>query len=155
MKRFSFSLEPLLKIRCREEDAVKQRIGAQNRKIIDAQTKMGDLVDTLQDMQAHERTSREEAVADIIALRASVSYRYALKNDILHQGKLIDTLRLQRNGLYDELAHARQKRRAIELIKERRYSQWRRNYLRNETNRLDDLAQQSFIRKKRTAHATG
>lgn len=150
MKRFRFSLQTLLEVRAREEEAVKLELGEKNREVRQAREELREFHERLTDFQSSERAVRERA-DDIVALRHSVAYRHRLKSDLLRTGRRIQGLQLEAEAIRQRLVTATQRRRAIELIRERRYREWRREYNAREQKSTDEVSQQKFIRDGRAA----
>jgi flagellar FliJ protein len=150
MKRFRFSLDALLEMRKREEDAVKLALGRKNQEIHQAQGELQDLEKQLKQLQEQQHRTRE-TVTDVLPLRYSVSYRNKLKTDMLRKGEEIFTLQNQRGDIRKRLVRATQRRRAIELIKEKRYREWLKENKLREQVFIDDVSQQGFIRRRRKA----
>jgi flagellar export protein FliJ len=146
MKRFRFTLQALLEKRAREEDAVKLELARKNSEIGNAEQKLFGLKTELQAMQQEQRDTREHA-RDIQNLRMSVAYRNQLKLDMLDTGKTIYRLETERGHIRQRLIRATQRKKAIELIRDNRHQEWvKENKLREQVF-IDDISQQSFIRK--------
>ena len=150
MKRFEFPLEALLEKRKREEEAVKLELAEKNREITAAQNELQTIEGELKGLQKEEKRRREK-VKDVLPLKMSVSYRNKLKLDMLKKGEDIHTLQTERGDIRKKLVKARQKKRALELLRENRYQEWLKENKRLEQVFLDDVSQQGFIRKKRSA----
>lgn len=150
MKRFEFPLEALLEKRKREEEAVKLELADKNKGITAAQEGLLDLERKLKHLQEEQKRHREK-VTDVLSLKLSVSYRNKLKLDMLKKGEDIHTLQMERGDIRKKLVKATQKKRALELLREKRYQEWLKENKRLEQVFLDDVSQQGFIRKKRSA----
>ena len=150
MKRFEFPLEALLEKRKREEEAVKLELADKNKEITAAQNDILDLERKLKNLQ-EEQKKRRENIKDVLPLKMSVSYRNKLKLDMLKKGEDIHTLQMERGDIRKKLVKATQKKRALELLRENRYQEWLKENKRLEQVFLDDVSQQGFIRKKRSA----
>jgi flagellar protein FliJ len=150
MKKFKFALDPLLEVRKRKEDAVKLELGSKNREILKANQKMLDIHDELKNLQTDEKERRKHD-PDVQAMRLTVVYRNKLKIDLVNQGNKIQQFRGELDGIQKRLTQATKERRAIEIIGEHRFAQWKHDYLREQQNYTDDVSQQGFIRKTRAA----
>ncbi len=148
MKRFRFSLEALLEMRKREEEAVKLELAGKNQEIHQAEKNLRDIEKRLRVLQDEQLASREQ-ITDVLLLRYSVSYRNKLKIDMLQTGQTIYELQNQRGDIRRRLTRATQRKRAIELIKEKRYREWLKENKLREQVFIDDVSQQGFIRKRR------
>ncbi len=140
MKRFQFRLETLLNIRKRREEECKALLGRKNREVLAAKQSLDRLRAAFLDLQASEKKKRTD-VRSVIELRYSVSYRFKLRQDILGQNRVVENMKSQAVELRNRLIRATQQRRAIELVRERRYEQWRLERTREEQNFIDDIAQ--------------
>lgn len=152
MKRFKFSLDPLLEVRKRKEDAVKLEVGAKNREMMKTVSEMQDIHTDLTNLQADEKERRARN-PDVVAMRHSVAYRSKLKSDLMSKGNQLDVLRMEAAGIKKKLIAATKDRRAIEIIGEHRLETWKRDFQREEQNASDDVSQQGFLRKTRAAAA--
>jgi flagellar biosynthesis chaperone FliJ len=90
--------------------------------------------------------------ADIVAFRQVVSYRHALKSAMLAKGREIERLQGEEREIRARLVEAIRQRRAIEAVREKRYQQWRKEYQTEERVVTDEVSQNVFIRRTRTAH---
>jgi flagellar FliJ protein len=140
VKRFQFRLETLLNIRKRREEECKALLGRKNREVLAAKQSLDRLRAAFLDLQASEKKKRTD-VRSVIELRYSVSYRFKLRQDILGQNRVVENMKSQAVELRNRLIRATQQRRAIELVRERRYEQWRLERTREEQNFIDDIAQ--------------
>jgi len=145
MNRFRFRLEVLLDLRKRREEKIKLLLAEKNNMILDAQKKAAAVHDALKELQENEKLQRG-ATLNPILLRYSISYRYKLKQDLVVALRKVDDLRAEAFKVQKELMVAIQKRRVVELVKERRYSEWKKKYNIHEQNFNDEISQQTFIR---------
>ena len=150
MKKFKFTLDPILEIRKRKEDAVKLELGQKNREILGANREMLGLHDELKNLQTSEKERRQHA-PDVQSMRQTVVYRSKLKADMVNKGNKIQQLRTEASTIQKRLTNATKDRRAIEIIGEHRHAEWQHNLLREQQNFSDDVSQQGYIRKKRAA----
>jgi flagellar export protein FliJ len=101
----------------------------------------------LKALQESEKTSRSEHL-DPVLLRYSISYRYILKKRLTDAIRQVDDLKAEASRIQKELVIATQKRKAVEIVKERRLVEWKRKNHIVEQNFNDDISQQAYIRKK-------
>jgi flagellar FliJ protein len=152
MRRFRFRLETLLQMRRRREEEIKLRLAAKNSHIIKAQEELGGLHAEMERAQKADRESRTKAL-QALALRQAVVYRHRLKADIAAKNGQIDGLRNEAEEIRRALVVAKQKTRAVELLREKRQAQWRKEYNANDQKFTDDISQQQFVRARRAAAA--
>jgi flagellar protein FliJ len=147
MNRFRFRLEVLLDLRIKSEDKVKQKLAKKNAMIIEAQKKVNFVHDELKEFQASEKSQRSNTINPLL-LRYSISYRYKLKQDLISAARSVDNLREDAYKIQIDLVEATKKRRAVEIVKEHRLNEWKKDSLAREQKFTDEISQQSFIRKK-------
>jgi flagellar FliJ protein len=148
MKRFHFSLEALLDLRKRKEESIKLELAEKQRSIHEAGACMEELRLELTSMQQQQKSSRAHS-SDIMAMRQTVSYRNSLKLSMLRTGQKIQTLRGEAEAIRQRLMRATQQRRMLEMMRERKEKQWRKEYLAQEQRFADDVSQQRYIRERR------
>jgi flagellar export protein FliJ len=147
MAKFVFRLEPLLKARRREEEN-------EQRAVAELQRQRMALEDTLRRHQrsiTHGKESLRGGLAGALDMRAL----RLEAGSALHLVRKAQQVVLQLAGLGQRqdsararLLEARKRRRALELLRERRFEQWRRALDRAEDARLDDLATNAAARKE-------
>ena len=152
MKRFEFRLETLLELRKRREDEIKQELGEKIQSIMKARKELAAIADALKELQSDEKKRRPRATS-AQELRYGIAYRFKLKKDILLKGRQIDDLQVQAHAVRARLVKAKQERRAIEIVRERQYDAWKKAYRTQEQGFIDDVSQQGYLRRARTARA--
>ena len=150
MQRFRFSLETLLDLRRRKEEEVKLALAAKRGQIRKERQAMADMGEQLARMQQEQKEKRATTM-DVASMRHAVAYRHKLKLDMLAEGRLIQALQQEAEDIRQQLIKATQQVRALELLRERRFEEWRKQYKAEEQGIIDDVSQQGFIRKKREA----
>jgi flagellar FliJ protein len=153
MKRFTFRLETLLELRKRKEDEIKQELGKKNNQISAARKELAALSEKLHTLQDEEKRKRHE-LTSAVELRYGVVYRFKLKKDILVKVRQIDDFSAQAHAVRRKLVKAQQDRRAIEIVRERQYDTWKKEYRTREQVFTDEVAQQGYIRKARETAAS-
>lgn len=140
MKRFRFKLETLLDVKKRKEERVQQELAMKVSQISSVKDKMGELHRSLKELQASQKHSRDN-VTDIFSLKLSVSFRHKLKQDLLASARKIDDLSAESFEIQQRLIEATREKRALELIKEKEFSAWRKEFLHREQEFIDDISQ--------------
>lgn len=139
MPRFRFPLDPLLEMRRREEEVRIREFAA-------IEGKRKELEDQLRSRQRELSDGRDAlrgalvGAVDVVALRQQAAASLAV--DRLARQTVLEMAGLSQKA---EAARARlvvaaQRRRAVEILKERRLAEWKREIDRKETAFLDDLA---------------
>ncbi|MBN1982757.1 MAG: flagellar FliJ family protein [Chitinivibrionales bacterium] len=152
MKRFVFSLEALLKKRRQEEDAIKRQLADTNAKIVRLRQTIGEIHQRLADAQQTELQRRKHS-PEVLSMRYSVIYRNNLKMELLTQGNYLNDAYQEQSRIQQNLARAMQRTKAVELLKEQRFGQWRKEYERSQRLFIDDISQQRYIRRQAQVHS--
>lgn len=148
MKRFKFELETLLTIRERAEKSVKEELAQKNAEIINAQNLFSDIEQNLRNLQNEEKEKRSDT-ADVISMRFSVSFRNKLKADLLQEGQTIQALQREAWIIQQRLIRSTQEKKALELLKEKRFLEWKKRNNIKEQSFIDDISGQGYIRKQK------
>jgi flagellar protein FliJ len=146
VKKFVFKLDTLLKVKKAKEDEVKRRLAKKNREAETVREEIKAAHDELKDFQSSVKEHRRGGVESVADLRQSVSYRNALKLKLLKAGQKLDNVMIAAYGINQELIKAAQERRAVEIIKEKRYQEWKKENAAAEQKFIDDLSQQMYVR---------
>jgi flagellar FliJ protein len=139
MKKFTFRLDALLDLRKQQEEQVRLRLAAKNREIIGKNQEIGALHEALKALQSSEKVRRTEN-APVLIYRYGIVYRHKLKADILMAGRQIDDLRAEAEKIRQEIVGATKKRRALELVRDRRFAEWKRAYQQEQQQFIDEVA---------------
>lgn len=139
MPKFTFALEPLLKARRLVEQS-HQRIVAQ----IDQQRIQ--LEDTLRRQQVHITQGKQSLQGHLVgkidthALRMHASASIHLMREAQRIVLELAGTHRRLEAARVELIEAARRRRAVELLRERRFEQWKADQDKAETTALDELA---------------
>jgi flagellar FliJ protein len=150
MKRFRFRLESILDIRNRAEEEIKKELAKKNGEIIAARRRHEGMCRALESFFAEEKEHRLR-VLDLMALRLSVSYHQQLKSDAEEALRAVQQLGKEKDAIRQRLAQARKETRVLEILKEKRLSEWKKEYKAEEQKFVDDVSQKGYIRRIRTA----
>jgi flagellar export protein FliJ len=137
----------LLDLRKKKEEKIKLALAEKNNQILSAGKQVTELHDALKGLQESEKTSRSEHL-DPVLLRYSISYRYVLKKKLTDAIRRVDDLKAEAFRIQKELVVATQKRKAVEIVKEKRLMEWKKHNHIIEQNFNDDISQQAFMRNK-------
>jgi flagellar FliJ protein len=146
VKKFVFKLDTLLKVKKAKEDEVKRRLAKKNREAEAVRSEIEAAQNELKNFQSDVKEQRRGGVESVADLRQSVSYRNALKIKLLKAGQKLDNVMIAAYGINQELIKAAQERRAVEIIKEKRYEEWKKENAAAEQKFIDDLSQQMYVR---------
>jgi len=100
----------------------------------------------LKDFQRSVKEQRLCGGENVADLRQSVSHRNALKLNLLKTGQKLDSVMVEAYGINQELIKAAQERRAVEIIREKRYEEWKKENAAAEQKFIDELSQQMYVR---------
>ncbi|MCH2145830.1 MAG: flagellar export protein FliJ [Phycisphaerales bacterium] len=147
MGKFTFKLQALLDLRKREEDRIRMEYAELSR----ARGRIEDLL-RMQHGRITEQKSglREKLVGsiDTDALRTHAHGVLGVMRDAQVAAIELAGLARRQGRAHAELIAAQAKRRAVELIRERRLSEWRIEQERREVAELDDLVCRGAGRKE-------
>jgi flagellar FliJ protein len=150
MKRFRYRLQTLLDIKKRKEEEIKRKLAEKNNQVLRAQRQLKEFNEQLAEFQASEKKQRMRA-ASVSALRASVVYRYKLQADIAGKGKEIVQCKQDAQAIVKLLTEAKKECKALEILRDKKLAEWKREYKLEEQEFTDDVSQKGFIRKTRIA----
>jgi flagellar export protein FliJ len=148
MKRFSFNLEPILELRRRAEENVKKMLANKNAEIYKTLKEKKELEETLISFLQQEKKNRKEK-ANLLSLRFFVAYRFQLEKDIIQKEKMLENLNKEKEKILELLSKAKKDVKALEIIRQKKYKQWEKDYKREIQEIIDDVSQKEHIRKKK------
>jgi len=140
MKKFEFSLQSILELRLREEDEAKAFLATQESELQRVGNELNQKKQELQDFQSREKEDRKSADS-ASQLRYSVSWRNTLKLDLLKIGQKLQDVSLDIERARKKLTEATVKRKSLEMLRDKKKSQWQKEYNKNEQKFLDEIAQ--------------
>ena len=153
MAKFRFNLETLLEQRAREEETKQRALAAIERERLEIEHQILDaqraITDQKNDLRSALAPNQEGAALDLRSVRlqshASLHslgalHRLAVKLAGVHQ-------RIERAG--SELLKATADRKAVELLRQRRYDAWLREENKKEALAVDDMVNARAARRSR------
>lgn len=147
MAKFRFKLEPVLTLRERAERDRQAELGAIHAERRDLEGQLRGIQDQIRDGKDQWRSSLAGSVNALAARQTAVASLYLQAR--------AQRLVLQLAGVHKRLEAARlalveasRERRAVELLKEKRRSEWQRELSRAEDAAVDDLAVLRASRRK-------
>jgi flagellar FliJ protein len=150
MKRFSFRLQVLLDIKKRAEDDIKKELAQKNRDILYAQKEQQCTMENLEQFISVEKKKRVDS-CDVRSLRNSISYRAKLQRDIMQKGNQIENFVAEAGRITMLLIQARKESRILEILKEKKFGQWKKDNAAEEQISQDDVSQKMFMLNRRNA----
>jgi flagellar protein FliJ len=146
MKRFNFRLEALLDIKIRAEEEVKKGLAGKNNEIQVARRQRSELAARLESFYADEKQQRLR-VLNLLALRFSISYRGQLQKEIADKDRCLATLASELDQLRVKLTQARKECKVLEMLKEKKLAQWKKERGKEEQENIDDVSQKGYVRR--------
>jgi flagellar FliJ protein len=140
MKKFEFSLQSILELRIREEDEAKAFLASHESEFQRVGSELSQKKQELQDFQKRDKEDRK-AADSAAELRYSVSWRNTLKLDLLKTGQKLQDVLLDIERARKKLTEATIKRKALETLRDKKKSQWQKEFNRNEQKFMDEIAQ--------------
>jgi flagellar FliJ protein len=150
MPRFNFKLEPLLTHRKQIEERAQQAVAELMRQKLDIENELR----RQQQGIAHDKRTMAEAITgrvDVARIRGHANQ--VNRATLTAQRSAFQLVELNRRiaQARDELAEATRQRKAIEVLRERKFTEWQREQDRRETAAIDELAVQRYHRKREGA----
>jgi len=146
VKKFVFKLDTLLRVKRNKEDDIKRRLAEKNREAETVRSEIEAAQAELKNFQRNVKENRRGGGESVAELRQSVAHRNELKIKLLKAGQKLDNVMIEAYGINQELIKAAQERRAVEIIREKRYEEWKKENAAAEQKFIDDLSQQMFVR---------
>ncbi len=148
MKRFVFSLQTILELREREEEDAKLALAEKEGELSRCRTELNEIGIELTKFQEAQKESRISGQS-VAELSYSVHWRNKLKLDISHKSKEIQEVMHDIDLARSKLIEATKKRKGLDLLKEKKLDEWRKERNRKDQSFLDELATNGHIRKLR------
>lgn len=138
MPRFRFSLEPLLRLRKSQEDTRRSELASLHAVRRGIEESLRRRQSNLTEGGAALRAGLTGTI-DVTLLRLEANARVQVMRQA--QRAVLELAGLQKkiDRAAAELREASRRRRAIEILKEQRYEQWRKGLDRREQAELDDV----------------
>ena len=139
MAIFTFKLEPVLKMRKHAENLLRREVA----QLEQAKTALEDgLRSRQQRLSDSKKSVRDQLVGslDLSHVRLQASAAMGIMRDAQRNVIELAGLHRQLEEARSKLAGAAQERRAIELLRERRYDEWRSDLNRKEEAAYDDMS---------------
>ncbi len=152
MPTFTFKLDPLLQQKRIVEDRSQRELaGLIHRRVTIQQRLQGAQTD----VSGSKRNLAASLLGqvDMTAVREHAQFSMEATNQGYNVVRELAGLEQQINTARQQMLHARRERMAIETLRERKHTEWKREQRRREDARLDEAATQVFIRRQQTEQA--
>ena len=144
MARFFFRLERVLSVRRHEEEREKLRFASAVQNWQSARDRVMDIDRRLASaLEAEDATGK---VSTLDRLVQAYDYRTALHAQKTRAEIVLSRMTEELNLARETLIAARQRRRALEQLRERHWEKWKKIEEDQEQNELDEIGLQSFRR---------
>jgi len=148
MAKFRFKLDPLLRAR-RIEEREKQRA------VAEVERERRELEDRLRNMQQQITAGKHDLRGRLTGLIDPGALRQQARNS-LNLSRSAQRIVLELAGVHrrldaarEELVEAMRRRRAVELLRDKRYEQWLAEQEKADVAMIDELAVQSAAREEK------
>lgn len=152
MAKFVFTLDPLMRVRVRTEQACQRAVAALDADRMDMESRLRALQDSISGGKEslRDRLTGPVAMHDL-RLEASASMQVLRRAQrlVLELAGVHQRLEAARADLRD----ARAQRRALELVRERRLDAWKNRLAKAEDRALDDVTSAAVSARSREQHA--
>ena len=153
-KRFQFPLQTLLRQRELVEERRKRELADALRRVDEERLRLEDFRKEREATQTelnavYRDASRFGEVVDVMR------YMTMLDREIHASGERLKGLEAEADKRRAALVVAQRERRVVELVKERKFEEWKREVAREEQKRVDDMAIRAHDRALREAALEG
>jgi flagellar export protein FliJ len=142
----------MLDLKKRAEDEIKKEVARKNGQIIVGRREHEELLAQLKAFFIEEKQQRLRLL-DLLKIRYSLAFRGQLQKDIVQKEKSIQVLIAELDKLRVRLAQARKECRVLEILKEKKFSRWKKEYKKEEQEFIDDVSQKGYVRRLHSAEA--
>jgi flagellar FliJ protein len=148
MARFRFRLEPLLKARRLAEQGRQRAVAEIERERLAIEDRLRE---QQQFISAGKRSMRDEMTGtlDVDAMRLHAGATMRLMRDAERMVIELAGVHQRLDAARSELIEATRQRRAVELLRERRFEQWKAELEKADDAAIDELAVHAAARKER------
>ena len=140
MKKFSFSLERILKLRQQTEDERRRALGEVERRIYAERSQLQSLEGQRRAEQSAIRDVESGGPLDVRRVLNGRAYQAGLQARIARSLEALRALAVERQNRMNDYIEARKQRRVLEKLRERKHRQWRDETEREERMELDEVA---------------
>ena len=146
MKAFKFRFETLLRHRLREEEQASAVVAEKLAACEAIRQRMAHLQDA-ETQAMRQVTESLRGSVDLDSIRHSAGYAAKMRLVFAKQATTLAQAEQTLHTAREALRHCMQRRRAIELLRDRDKAAWRREMLRKEAAVFDELSNQRCLRR--------
>jgi flagellar FliJ protein len=146
MAKFAFKLEPVLRQRKMIEDQKQRELAKLIRHRMIFHNQLRSIQSELSDSK---RQLTDGLVGEVDMIRVSQFARFSGQSQVRAQTIVRELAGLESRiaEAQKQLVEAMRQRKALDLLREKQYEQFKRTQQRREASRLDDLATQTYTRR--------
>lgn len=148
MQKFQFRLETLLKYRRLQEEQAQVKFAQATQKLLAEQAILNDLQAKLEANHLLMRQKQQESSLTVEQFLIIQRYEERLKDRIAIQAQEVKKAEVQRDRCLEILTGCMKKRKLVEKLKERRWTQYQAETLQEEQKYLDEIGVQTFVREE-------
>lgn len=146
MKPFEFKLQTSLCLKQKEEDRVKEELQIISSRYQEETRHLMLLAE--QSVQLEDRLRKsQEAMVDVVETRLCLDYLPVMRGRIEGQQELVNLARAEMESIRQKLVEIMRKRKVLEKLKERHYTQYQLELTREEQKIIDEMATNGYNRK--------
>lgn len=154
MRKFAFSLESVLDLKRRREEALLEELAKRVRSANAAEEALKELREQRRRAQAEWRKLLRGRI-EVEKVRSAQDYVAWLDGRIERQRTVVQRLQDEVRLCRQQVVAASQERKALERLRERQWEAHQREYRREEQAFLDELATQGYARQEKQEQAGG
>lgn len=146
MQKFKFKLEKVLDYRHQEEDMLRQELAEIQERLRKAESKLNSLLNEKREIQIKLKKKEKNN----IDLQQAISYRdylKVLKIRIKNQRETVNQVQHEANKCRQKLLDKRKECKTLSKLKEKEFTKYRREFLREEQKEIDEIATSNFNRR--------
>jgi len=147
MKKFSYRLEPLLRLREHEEKEKQKELALAQKKVLDQESEIQDIVDNRLSTQSEQRSYMKGRINTLLLTQYS-RYYTRLKKEELKGYEILKIHKEDRQKRQNELIEATKKKKIYEKLKERRQEKYYAELKLLEQKEQDEIASMMIQHKK-------
>ncbi|MCX7786250.1 MAG: flagellar export protein FliJ [Spirochaetes bacterium] len=145
MRRFSFRLEPFLRIRTYREKTAELELA---KAVATCVTLQGHIQDVKRELQANTACSIGGILYDFSDLQARNAYRMWLERDLHLTQERLTIAEIERKKKQEQYLSASRDRKVLEKLKERKAEEYYDEQWNEEFNRMDEIADRFVLQAK-------
>lgn len=149
---FRFRYQSLLEHRRHVEEQRQRELAQRLQRRRELENMLTEAQSTIRENK-HELAESLRGRVDMSQLGMFARYSVHMAGRGMHVVRHIAAAQQEVDKAREELLHATQQVKALELLRDREHAQWKKQQKKKEDQQLDELAVQSFVRKREREEA--